>query len=205
MYYLKLWCKLWCKYSKIYVYADDTTSSCSGKNLAEIIKNLKHDADAILSYMASNGLVANASKTVFMILNLTKAEAEAELAKEIEIDGVSVERSTNTKLLGVTIDDKHNWKDHFSGTNGLIHSLNKITFSLRRIRNHIHKEEMVKVIQSLWMSKLRYGLQLCNQVRVRKEDPENQNMKAAQIAQNKMMRMLEGVSLKEHSGEIAQR
>ena len=57
---------------------------------------------------------------------------------------------------------------------------------------------MVKVIQSLWMSKLRYGLQLCNQVRVRKEDPENQNMKAAQIAQNKMMRMLEGVSLKEH-------
>ena len=92
--------ELWCKYSKIYVYADDTTSSCSGKNLAEIIKNLKHDADAILSYMASNGLVANASKTVFMILNLTKAEAEAELAKEIEIDGVSVERFTNTKLLG---------------------------------------------------------------------------------------------------------
>ena len=48
--------------------------------------------------MASNGLVANASKTVFIILNLTKAEAE--LAKEIEIDSVSVERFTNTKLLG---------------------------------------------------------------------------------------------------------
>ena len=48
------------------------------------------------------------------------------------------------------------------------------------------------------MSKLRYGLQLCNQVRVKKEDPENQNMKAAQVAQNKMLRMLEGVSLKEH-------
>ena len=28
--------------------------------------------------------------------------------------------------------------------------------------------------------------------------PENQNMKATQIAQNKMLRMLEGVSLKEH-------
>ena len=46
--------------------------------------------------MASNGLVANVSKTVFMILNLTKAEAEAELAKEIEIDGVC--RYPSTRL-----------------------------------------------------------------------------------------------------------
>ena len=57
---------------------------------------------------------------------------------------------------------------------------------------------MVKVIQSLWMSKLRYGLQLCNQVRVNSTDTENQNMKSIQVAQNKMMRMLDGISLKEH-------
>ena len=41
-------------------------------------------------------------------------------------------------------------------------------------------------------------LQLCNQVRVKKEDPENLNMKATQVAQNKMLRMVDGVSLKEH-------
>ena len=75
--------------------------------------------------MASNGLVANAAKTVFMILNLTKTEAENEIAKSIEIDGTRVERSTETKLLGVSIDEKHNWKEHFSGTNGLVNSLNK--------------------------------------------------------------------------------
>ena len=54
--------ELWCKFSKIYSYDDDTTSSCKGKYWEEIIKNLKRDAEAILSYMASNGLVANASK-----------------------------------------------------------------------------------------------------------------------------------------------
>ena len=48
------------------------------------------------------------------------------------------------------------------------------------------------------MSKLRYGLQLCNQVRTKPEDPTSCNMKAAQIAQNKMLRMLDGVSLKDH-------
>ena len=61
--------------------------------------------------MASNGLVANASKTVFLILNITKKEAEEELANGIEVDGTRVTRSTETKLLGVTIDDKQNWKD----------------------------------------------------------------------------------------------
>ena len=48
------------------------------------------------------------------------------------------------------------------------------------------------------MSKLRYGLQLCNQVRTRSEDPTNSNMKSAQIAQNKLLRMIDRVSLKEH-------
>ena len=48
------------------------------------------------------------------------------------------------------------------------------------------------------MSKLRYGLQLCNQVRTQPEDTLNANMKAAQTTQNKMIRMVEGVSLKEH-------
>ena len=57
---------------------------------------------------------------------------------------------------------------------------------------------MIKVVQSLWMSKLRYGLQFCCQVRTKSDDPINQNMKSVQIAQNKMLRMIEGVSLKDH-------
>ena len=126
------------------------------------------------------------------------AGCESELARDIQIDGARVERSEATKLLGVTIDDKHNWKEHFSGTNGLISSLNKRTFSIRRIRNQLLKKEVIKVVQSIWMPKLRYGLQLCNQVRMKPDDPENQNMKTAQVAQNKMLRMLDGVSLKEH-------
>ena len=109
-----------------------------------------------------------------------------------------MERSNDTKLLGITIDDKHNWKEHFTGTNGLINSLNKRTFSIRRIRNQIPKKEVIKVVQNIWMSKLRYSLQLCNQVRTKPEDPTNQNMKSAQVAQNKMPRMLDCVSLKDH-------
>ena len=67
----------------------------------EIIDNLKQDAEAILNYMASNGLVANAKKTIFMILNLTKRECELGITKSMQVGGEIVPRSTNTKLLGL--------------------------------------------------------------------------------------------------------
>ena len=153
--------------------------------------------------MASNGLVANAKKTVFMILDMTKSECESKIADNIIIDNVSVERSKSTKLLGVTIDEKHNWKEHFSGSDGLINALNKRTFIIRRIKNQLPKKNIMQIVQALWMSKLRYGLQLCNQVRVKASDSLNSNMKAVQVAQNKMLRMLEGISLKEHITSIS--
>ena len=63
-----------------------------GKNLQEILANLKHDANQILIYMAANGMVANARETVFIILNLTKAETEMEITKSIEVGNTLVLR-----------------------------------------------------------------------------------------------------------------
>ena len=168
---------------------------CAGKNLKEIIQNLKHDADAIIRYMASNGLVANAKKTVFMVLNLTKQECESGLANEIIVDNTSVPRSSKSKLLGVIIDDKQKWKEQLTD---LTNQLNNRTFAIRRIANQLPKKEVLKVVQCIWMSKLRYGLQLCNQVRLKPEDPSNSLLDAVQVAQNKMLRMLDRVSLREH-------
>ena len=148
--------------------------------------------------MASNGLVANASKTIFIILNLTKNECEQQLTKEITIDKAMVTRSNSTKLLGLTIGDKMNWKEQINGANGLVNALNHRTFTIRRIKNQIPKKDVIKSVQSLWMSKLRYGLQFCGKVRTNSDDSSNIHVKSIQIAQNKMLRMMEGVSLKEH-------
>ena len=147
--------------------------------------------------MASNGLVANAKKTVFMILNLNKTECENEneLAKEIMVGEEIVQRSCETKLLRVIIDDKQKWKEQLTE---LTNALNKRTFAIRRISNQLPKNEVIKVVQSIWMSKLRYGLQLCNHVRLKPDDPSNALMDAVQIAQNKMLRILDRVSLKDH-------
>ena len=62
----------WIKHSSIYTYADDTSSSYQDQTETDVIKKLEEDAAEILKFMASNGLAANSSKTVFMMLNSKK-------------------------------------------------------------------------------------------------------------------------------------
>ena len=50
--------------------------------------------------MASNGLVTNASKTVYMVLNMSSQEKLNEDWNEVIIGEDKVERSDSTKLLG---------------------------------------------------------------------------------------------------------
>ncbi len=58
--------------SLILTYADDTSTSCYGKSQEEVMVKLEEDSKNILQFMASNGLVANESKTVFMMINSKK-------------------------------------------------------------------------------------------------------------------------------------
>ena len=159
------------------------------------MQKLKEDANNILNYMASNGLVANETKTVFMILNMNSQEKLKKEFEHIQIGKDLVKRSDSTKLLGIKLDDNQKWSTHIDG---LIGDLNKRTFTIRRISNQIPQNKVINVVHSLWMSKLRYGLQLCNKVRMTQVEASCQNMKAVQLSQNKMIRMLDRVSLKEH-------
>ena len=90
-------------------------------------------------------------------------------------------------MLGISIDDNQGWKEHYLGKKGLINSL----YSIKRISNQIPKSIISQLVQSLWMSKVRYGIQLCTRVRCYKEDTKTKKMKEAQLAQNKLLRFLD--------------
>ena len=93
--------ELWLKYSSALTYADDTSSSVTGKTIEEVQFKLEHYAEEVLKFMASNGLVANPSKTTLMVLN---HKTEAPL--EIEIGGKTITQVASFKLLGVQINEK---------------------------------------------------------------------------------------------------
>ena len=97
-------------------------------------------------------------------------------------------------LLGIFIEESQEWDVHFKK---LTTSLNQRLWVIRRIKRQIPKEKLIGIIHSLWISKLRYGLQLCTRVKITNQDPTSGNMKALQITQNRMLRLLNGSRIKD--------
>ena len=79
----------------------------------------------------------------------------------------------------------------------MLSSLNQRLFLIRRLQNVMNRSALIKVANSLFMSKIRYGLQLLGKVRLTNEDSSNEVMKTLQVAQNKLVRLLNGKTLKD--------
>ena len=103
--------------------------------------------------MASNGLVANPSKTTLIVIN-----KKGEEQMTVKVGETYIEQEHTAKLLGVQVDDEMGWKEQVLGKGGVISALNQRTHLIRRLRNHINPEKLRRIVDSLWTSKLRYGL-----------------------------------------------
>ena len=121
---------------------------------------MEEDARNVLSYMmASNGLIANPKKTAMLFLNNKKSKESSAIS--IMIGKEKLEQEHSAKLLGITFND--NWNDHIHGKGGVINSLNQKIFMILRLRNSLNIKSLVKIADSIFTSKIRYGV--CNGVR----------------------------------------
>ena len=139
--------------------------------------------------MASNGLIANAAKTSVIFLN-TKNRTENTGEITIKIGNETVTQETHAKLLGMTFEDSQQWKTHIHNKGGLITALNSRLFLIRRLKNYLNSDALLKIVDGLFTSKIRYGLQLMGKVRRTEEDPKNAELMAIQKVQNKLLRLL---------------
>ena len=142
--------------------------------------------------MASNGLIANQAKTEFLALNVRNKDSH--ILESIVVGDVTVTRTGKTKLLGVMIDDAQDWTEHFKT---LRSSLNQRLFVIRRISRIIPRNKLINIVHSLWLSKLRYGLQLCLKVRLTEADKTSDTSKELQKTQNRMLRAINGTKIKD--------
>ena len=92
--------------------------------------------------MASNGLVPNPKKTTLLFLNNGKTE-EHEL--NIRIGKETIAQVAHVKLLGVTFDENQKWNSQVYGKGGVISCLDQRLYVLRRLKNFINKDALVKV------------------------------------------------------------
>ena len=92
------------------LFADDTNIFLSGDDAKEISNTLSIELDKLNSWFAVNKLSLNVSKTNYMIFGNKKIDKDMNI--RVGINGISIDRVYNATFLGVTIDDKLNWKEH---------------------------------------------------------------------------------------------
>ena len=100
-------------------------------------------------------------------------------------------------LLGIKFQDDQQWKIQIYGKGGVISSLISRLYILRRLKSHLTMKSISKLVDGLFMSKIRYGLQLYGKVRIITEDAACGDLQAIQKVQNDLLRMLNGSKVKD--------
>ena len=99
-------------YTQPRMYADDTNLSFASDSIDTIEHKMNHDLANIKEWLIANKLTLNKSKTKFMLIGSRQKLRTFDKSPSLVIDGAPLNRVSNTKSLGVTIDENLSWSEH---------------------------------------------------------------------------------------------
>ena len=104
------------------MYADDTKISLSSRWLSKLQDDLNQDLANLQKWLHGNKLSLNVVKTQSLIIgsrpNIQMIEKQTEAKPSFDIGDQKVNMITDTKYLGVQIDDKIQWDRHIEHVKG---------------------------------------------------------------------------------------
>ena len=119
------------------LFADDTSVFIEGTCLNDISEILNTELEKISIWLEANKLTININKTHYMMFHRTRIKHITNF--KIYISNNAIDRSINTKFLGVIIDNKLNWAAH------ILYIKNKISKSIGiiyKIRHFLDKRSL---------------------------------------------------------------
>ena len=117
------------KHAKMVLYADDANIIITGANMDEIQVKVSELASNLLNWVQCNGLALNLKKTYYMVFTNRRINTDIEL----RINNIVIKRVTETRFLGVLIDEKLTWKSHISAMRAKMSRYVGIMYKLKGI------------------------------------------------------------------------
>ena len=142
------------KYSKLQLFADDTITSMSGKNLHVLFDLLKKELKLLMGWFRSNKLSLNFDKTSYSIFHSRKSLVPNTFDSMI-IDGEVIERKKSAKYLGLTFDEVLSWRHHVEK---LLSNLSKYFYLFYNLRKVIPYKFKLQLFNAYVYSRVTYGL-----------------------------------------------
>ena len=144
------------KNDEFVLFADDTNIFIKAKTKKEAFKNANEVLKNIEHYMFANKLHINMEKCCYMYFdpsnNTTLDNIEV---YDISINGIPIKQVSETKFLGIIVDDKLSWDPHIKN---LRRKLSTSTGILNRIKDCIPTELHKSLYHTLFESHLCYGI-----------------------------------------------
>ena len=97
-------------------FADDSTATHSGDNVRNVISTLETEFTKVLQWLNANKLIINLSKTHLMVFTNRKRPKEI----VINVNGNQITEVSESKFLGVIVDNKLSWQSHIKYISGKV-------------------------------------------------------------------------------------
>lgn len=135
------------------MFADDNSYLSIHSSLPDLVLQTQEKLNDFVLWFQTNGLLINATKTVFMLFSPKSSNtAESQL---IKINHKSIEQVHSTKFLGVYIDSTLNWEIH---VDNLCKKLSSVCFALYRLKQVASKNIVLSYYYAQFFSRIAYGI-----------------------------------------------
>ena len=171
---------------KFVLFADDTNIFVAADSKNKVYELANEVLHAVNKYMGVNLLHINVKKCCYMYFSPSKrdnGELNADIdSQNLSINNKIIKRVSQTKFLGVIIDDKLSWKPHILSLNK---KLSSACGRIYRIKKFLPESLYKQIYHSLFESHLGYAISVWGGI------PNNQ-LKPLFITQKKCIRILFG-------------
>jgi hypothetical protein len=138
--------------AEVVLYTDDTSIIITILNPTDFTNSANKILQDINKWFTTNLLSLNADKTQYMQL-VTKTSSLINL--HVKYKNKEIANATNTKFLGLTLDNTFFWKNHIDT---IVPKLSSACFTVRAVKPFLSQESLRMVYFSYFHSIMTYGL-----------------------------------------------
>ena len=152
------------------LFADDTTLLFSHRDIASKNDIINRELQEICNWFQANKLSVNAKKTNYMVLGTNHSttkfvdvnqdtdstqDSHTKSKLNIKLDGVSLNRVSSTKFLGVIIDENLTWKNHIDA---ITKTISRNIGMMTKLRHFVPEKILYSLYCTLVMPYINYGI-----------------------------------------------
>ena len=135
------------------MFADDSSPSASGNNIAAINAKLQPSIQEVTEWCSVNAMLVNPEKTKSMVVVTRQMHQRGIPPLRLMLNSQVIEQVSEHRHLGVILDDQLKWQAHI---NSITNAVAKNVYLLSRLRHFCNSEACNTFFQAHIMSRINY-------------------------------------------------